>query len=216
MRMTWKFTLPVWAWIMVAGFGLLLVFAVILDLRQRLRIASPVVLASTPAEEVVEALRFLGQERAEGGRLFTVASPPGWLRVSGPDAHPYDLMLHNQRGVSIGLMATPVAYDDLHRLGTDIRRQELSRDMLTAQELIRLEGRPFIQRKLRLVTQQVLALDCLEKRVAYHILCAAPREVYDVYEPLFLAVAGTLRSVDPVTPAAAPAESGAAGTPGSG
>lgn len=215
MKLPSKVSLPVWAWIMVAGFGLLLVFGFLLDLRQRYRAAPLVTAAATPAEEVVEALRRLGQERVTNA-LFSVAPPAGWVQVSGAEAHPYDLMLHNQGGVSIGLMATPVAYDDLHRLGTDIRRQELSRDMLTAQELIRLEGRPVIQRKVRLVTQQVLAFDFLENRVAYHMLCAAPREVYDVYEPLFLAVGGTVRPVAPVTPAGAPVDSGAAGTPGNG
>ncbi len=213
MKAPGKFNLPVWAWIMVAGFGLLLVFALVVDMRQRMRGGPTVPVDVTPADEVVEALRTLGQETTAAGPLCTVAPPAGWMRVGGPEAHPYDLMLHNQRGVSIGIMATPVAYDDLHRLGADIRRRELSRDLLTAQELIRLEGRPVIQRKQRLSTQQVLALVFLAVRVAYHILCAAPREVYEAYEPLFLAVGGTVR---PVKPAAAPAESGAAGTPGSG
>ena len=216
MKFTHKVSLPVWAWIMVGGFAVLLLSAFMLDLRQRYGAAPQVAVAATPAEEVVEALRALGQERIAGGPRFTVAPPAGWVRISGAEAHPYDLMLHNQRGVSIGIMATPVAYDDLHRLGTDIRRQELSRDMLTAQELIRLEGRPVIQRKVRLVTQQVLAFDFLENRVAFHLLCSAPREVYEVYEPLFLAVGGTVRPVEPVTPAGAPADSGAAGTPGNG
>ena len=50
MKLPSKVSLPVWAWIMVAGFGLLLVFGFLLDLRQRYRAAPLVTAAATPAE----------------------------------------------------------------------------------------------------------------------------------------------------------------------
>ncbi len=189
--------------------------ALVVDLRGRARsVAAPVILP--PAQEVVEALRTLGGDRvvAAAGR-FEVAAPADWIRDEGEAVAPYHLVLRNLHGASISLMGTPVEYDDLRLLSEEIRKRERERDLAVTQETIRLDEHHAIVRHIQLVSQHAMAIDFVEQRVAYHLMCAAPSELFATYEPLFVAVAKTLRPT-PVTPAAEPPQSGVADTPGNG
>jgi hypothetical protein len=205
-------------WLMIGGVSvvaLLLVLA-IPDLRKSLR--APVLAPPIPAaEDVLVSLRELDIHRvvAPSG-AFSVSAPAGWEQVTGPDAKPYDLTFQNPRGVMISLMATPVKYDDLRSLTADIRRREKDSQLVTTMDIVRVGDRQVIQRNVRLSRQRILAHDFVENRVAYHALCCAPTKLYETYEPLFLEVLKSLTADAAVKPAAAPPESGAAGTPGSG
>lgn len=189
--------LPLWG--VIAGISVVTLLAVLAvpSWRAKLHPPAPPPLVP-PVEDVQASLRQLESSRvsaAPGG--LSAEAPAGWEQVTGPDAKPYDLTFQNPRGVSISMMATPVKYDDLRQLSADIRRRERERQMSTTLEVIRLGDRQVIQRKVDLGRQQVLALDFVENRVAYHSLCCAPKKFYDTYEPLFLEVVKSLRAGTP-------------------
>ena len=203
-------------WSILAGVALLLIAGTLFESMEA-RKSTLERLQVPTGTQVVDALRTLGQEHLRAGSRFEIALPAGWARLEGPDALAYDLVVWDQaRGASISLMATPVDYDDLQRLGVDIRKRESEYQIATVPDIIHLQDRPVIQRKVRLAGGKVLAIDYIESRIAYHILCSAPTDLFDVYEPLFLAVAASVRPLAPIKPAAGPGGSDVAGTPGNG
>ena len=174
-------------------------------------------LTAVPVQQaVLEDLKTLGRDRvAARDRSFSVAIPAKWIVAEGEEAQAYDLVLHNMRGASLCAISTPVDYDDLRSLAETIRAREQEHNIATVQELADLDARKVIQRKALLVTERIVSFDFVEDRVAYHVICSAPVAEFDVYEPLFRAMAASLKAAGRVSPAAVPAAASAGGTPGS-
>lgn len=213
MKPTPRKGMPVWLWLILGTFLLLIVAAALHEV-SRGGAGAPAQLAAPPAEEVLSALRSLGAAHVTATNgLFSLPAPAGWQVKSGQDAEPYDVVFFTPNGASISAMAAQVAYNDLPTLDRTIRKKEYSRDLSTALDAIRLGDRAVIQRKATLLNQRVLAVDFVQDYVAYHVMCAAPLELYDVYEPLFHAVAKGLRARPAVTPAADDSQTHAVDTP---
>ena len=157
--------------------------------------------SSKVATELQDIMLGLGGERyTDASGLFSMVPPAGWQIVRRPDADPYNAVFWGPNGADMSVMATPVDYDDLPSLFKDIEKGERQPSIRTAFEAIKLQGRPAVRRTCKLHHIRVLAIDFVENRVAYHILCTAPPDLFEKYEPVLMEVIYTLRPEKPKAP----------------
>ena len=170
--------------------ALLALIALIMDvssLQRRRPKATPSV-----AADLQGILLGLGGERySDPSGLFSIVPPAGWRIVRRPDADPYNVVFWGPNGADMSIMATPVNYDDLPSLFKDIEKSERMTSIRTDFEAIKIQGRPAVRRTCKLHHLRVLAIDFVENRVAYHILCTTPPELFEKYEPVLMEIVNT-------------------------
>lgn len=182
----------------VLAFVLLVIVAIAADMR-KMRTRLPKVIPSVPAELQNILLGLGGPRYTDPSGLFSVVVPAGWQTVTPPDSGSYNVVFSGPNGADMSIMATRVDYDDLPSLFKDIEESERQTRIRTAFEAIRFQGRAAVKRTAKLHHVRVLAIDFVENRVAYHILCTTTPDLYEKYEPVLTEVIHTIQTGTPKT-----------------
>lgn len=140
-----------------------------------------------------------GPRYVDPSGLFSVVLPAGWQTATPPESGSYNVVLYGPNGADMSIMATPVDYDDLPSLFKDIEQSERQTSIRTDIEAIRFQGRAAAKRTCKLHHVRVLAIDFVENRVAHHILCTTPPELFEQYEPVLMEIINTYQTSNPAT-----------------
>lgn len=184
--------------VLLAG-GLLLLIVLIVDLR-RMPVRKPFGYVDPSAEMQAVLLGLDGPRYEDPEGLFSIVRPAGWTVFKPPESRPYDVVFRGPSGATISIIATRVEYNELPDLVREIERKEKDAGIRTQSEAIFLLGGPAIRRTAGLVASRVFSVDFVRDRVAHHIMCGAPPELFDRYRPVLMDVVDTYR----IGPAAAP------------
>lgn len=150
----------------------------------------------TVEEELKTVILGLGEKTyTDRSGRFTVAVPPGWNQLSADGSMPYDIAFVSPNRASIRIMATSVPYDTLRELYETIEAREKSRDIRTELTTIKKWGLDVIQRRADLTSESVVSFDVVQDFVAYHIMCAMPKDFAKQYEPVIVDVVDTFKIV---------------------
>lgn len=172
---------------------LLVVVAIVADI-SRMRRRLPEVIPDVPTELQTILLGLGGPRYVDPKGLFSVVPPAGWSTATPPDSGSYSVVFFGPNGADMSIMATPVGYDDLPSLFKDIENSERQTSIRTDFEAIRFQGRSAVRRTCKLHHVRVLAIDFVENRVAHHILCTTPPELFEKYEPALMEVINTYQT----------------------
>jgi hypothetical protein len=188
--------------VLMAG-GLLLVAALMADLRtMKQRKPRGYVDPGTELQEIVLGLNGTRYEDASG--LFSIVPPAGWMVFKPPDSRPYNVIFRGPSGATMSIMATRVEYNDLPSLMHEIEASEQQAGIRTQTEALFFLGGPAVRRTAGLLASRVFSVDFVRDRVAHHIICGTPPELFDRYVPVLMDVLGTYRAGPPASaPAAA-------------
>jgi len=158
--------------------------------------------ADVPAE--IRSLRagLHGPVYTAPSRLFRLVAPPGWMIFEGEECAPYDVVFRSPHDVSVSVMATRVAYNDLPSLYDDLERREEEGGIHTDVKVLQFQHRPATERVVQLLKSKVIAIDFVADHVAHHIMLEIPTAYYDQYRPALLEL---LQTYQPLPPPAAPA-----------
>ncbi|HOW96308.1 MAG TPA: hypothetical protein P5567_03665 [Kiritimatiellia bacterium] len=188
--------------LVLLGLGLLLLVALAADLRRMPKRKLPGF--TDPADELQAVVLGLnGPRYADPEGLFSIVAPAGWTAFKPPDSRPYDVVFRGPSGSTISVMATPVEYNDLPSLVREIDRNEEEAGIRTQSEAFFFLGGPAVLRKAGLVTSRVFSVDFVRDRVAHHIICSVPPELFDRYYPVLMDVVETYRPGAPKAAAVA-------------
>lgn len=196
-----------WLRVGLLVFGLLVVLALWIDLRYLPQRKNPVFV--NIADELQQIVLGLNGPRYEDPRgLFSIVPPAGWKTSAGEAAHPYDAVFYGPNGADLRIMVSPVKYNSLDALMTDIRKSQKEFGLTPSLDAIYFAGKPAVQRTCRLYYTTSLTVDFVENHVAHHILFSVPREQFDKYRPVLLEVINTYRTGGRKPREGAPAEGG--------
>lgn len=192
------------------GLGLLIVVAVAVDLGRKGGVAPAV--ARRPVED--PAARVLGLNdrtyKDPAGR-FEITVPAPWAVRDGADADPYTARFIGPGGMDLCVRLTPMDHDRLDLLEKEIRGIEFDRGLDTHIQPRFFNGRPVIERSLKLFAQELIMLDFMSGTTAHHIQAAAPRGTFERDSKLLWDILATYRV--PTPPPAGDARKGEGGTP---
>jgi hypothetical protein len=179
--------------LVLLAFALLVTVAIVADMH-RLRSRLPEEIPSVPAELQNILLGLGGPRYVDPKGLFSVVQPAGWRAATPPESDSYNVAFYGPNGADMSIMATPVDYDDLPSLFKDIEKSERQTSIRTEHNAIRFQGRAAVRRTCKLHHVRVLAIDFVENRVAHHILCTTPPELFEQYEPVLMEVINTYQT----------------------
>lgn len=189
--------------------GLLLVAALLLDVRRALR-RGAAERARLAALERPEAMMLgIADRRYEDplGR-FALTTPAPWL-VSGPAPDgEHAAIFFGPKNLELRVVVNELPHDRFDLLLATIRGQREKLDIEMNIRRIEFQGRPAVERRVRLHRVRLFMIDFLEGRVAHHLQVSAPHEVFETVLPIALEVLETY-----VAPAA-PSSSSASGSTG--
>ncbi len=175
---------PLWrhplARIAVLAFGVLVVAALAADLGGAFRRSRPP--ADDPAALVLGIRDRVYEDPA--GR-FRLVLPAAWQVADGVEAAPYDAVFRGPRGLEVYVRVTPAGHERFRVLLREIRKIEREWGLNMNIRTNTFRGALCAERTVRLVEQQVRAVDFLVGRTAHHLQFAAPRDDFDRYGGLF-------------------------------
>ena len=189
--------------IAILGFALLAVLALAADLISRFRsgpLAGPLHVPATP-EALVLGIR--DRVYTDPAGRFRLTVPAVWRVQTPPGGAAYDVIFRGPMDLECAVRVTPVSHQRFDRLLADIYAIEEQWGVNMNIQAQTVDDRPIVERRVRLIEQQVLALDFLHGAMAHHIQFGAPRDDFDRFEPLFRDI---FESYTPLDPADAPRE----------
>lgn len=174
---------------------LLVIVAIVVDIG-KMRRRLPEVIPDVPAELQSILLGLGGPRYIDPSGLFSVVPPAGWRTATPPDSGSYNVVFYGPNGADMSIMATPVDYNDLPSLFKDIEESERQTSIRTDFGAIRFQGRSAVKRTCKLHHVRLMAIDFVENRVAHHILCTTPPDLFEKYEPVLMEVINTYQTTN--------------------
>jgi hypothetical protein len=180
-----------WGGLVLLVFGVLIIVGLLIDMRtiHRRRAKGSGLDVATDIQNVL--LGLTGERVSDPRGFFTIVPPSGWKMSGYPDSHPFNVTFYGPHGVDINITASAVEYNDYNTLLKRIEQIEREIGMNTHIEPVTFLGRPAIKRTSNLHRSRVLVIDFVEHRVAHHLLCRIPHELFDKYEPVVMEVLNT-------------------------
>lgn len=184
--------------------GLIIVVGIALDLGQRGRGGRVDDPARPPADND-PAARILGlhdRHYADPDARFELTVPEAWVVIDGPKADPYTAKFLGPGGMDILVRLRAMTHDRLDELEREIRGIEFDRGLDTHIRPRFFNGRPVIERGVRLFEKEMVLLDFMCGTTAHHIQAAAPRGTFERDQRLLWEILATYRT--PTNPPAGP------------
>ncbi len=174
------------------AFGLLAVIALAADLTLRLRqdAAPPV-----PSEADALVLGIRDRHYQDPAGRFHITVPAAWQVLRGEAAGGYNVVFRGPLGLECMIRVSDLDHDRFARLMQDIYAIEEQWGVNMNIQAKTWDDQPYVERRVRLLEQKVLAFDFLDGNVGHHIQFGAPRDDFDRFEPLFLDIIATYRAL---------------------
>ncbi len=179
--------------LILLGFGLLLVAALLVDLTRAMRRGNP----DRARIEVLESpesyvLGIADQRYVDPQGRFALTMPAAWIPRDGDAADPYTAAFRGPADIDIAVLVSDLPHDRFDLLMAQIRGQEDRLDIGMNIRRIEFQGRPTVERHSRLIRVSLYMLDFMDGHRAYHIVATMPREKYEKLLPIVKEVLGTL------------------------
>jgi len=182
---------------MIWGFALILLIALIVDLRHistRLHTFQRTGKVARPGDAADIAGGLDGARYTDPSGLFSLVPPRHWVRLKQPPNSFFNAVFRGPYGMDMSIQVVVTNGLTFEGLIDRLRRVERAMSATTHMDFAYVGPNRAVKRSVQLYQSHLLILDFVAGDLAHHIQFSVPTALYDEYEPVFLRLMQTYRS----------------------